>query len=492
MSEATSPNEHPGTGERTLLERALGVVTEVKAGEGITALILTSNVFLLLTAYYVIKPVREGLILAIDKGAQYKSYMGAAIALSLLVLVPVYGAVADRVTKNKLVIGVTLFFASHLVIFYVTGKGFFAMADGGAKDAALLKLALAFFAWVGVFNMMLVAQFWAFANHVYTQDQGKRLFALIGIGASLGGVVGAGLTTVLVPHDIPKNEAGPRTMELLLMAAAILCASAALTWVTSRREAARIEAIGGVGTGAREQKKPSEDETKDDAKTRAGTFTLVARHPYLLYIALFSLVFTFVNTNGEFILSTLVKAAGAEVAKAGGDAGAYATSFYGSFFLYVNVAVMVVQTFLVSRIVKFGGLKVAFFILPAIALLDAVGIAFAPVLAVVRIGKIAENATDYSVNNTVRNMLWLPTTTEMKFKAKQAVDTFFVRMGDVASAALVFVCAGMLGWPVRSFALIDIGLVGCWLLLAWAIVQRNEKMTKEQGKDPELQADPAN
>ena len=453
------------------LERVLRIVTDVKAGEGPTALLLTLNVFLLLTAYYVMKPVREGLILATKNGAQYKSYMGAAIALSLLLLVPLYGAVADRFKKNRLVVGVTLFFASHLVIFYVMGKGFFAMAEGDAKEAALLKLALVFFSWIGVFSMMLVAQFWAFANDVYTQEQGKRLFALVGIGASLGGVVGAYLTTVLVPKDIPKAEAGPRTMELLLGAAVILCLSAGLTWITSKREAARIEAAA--------KDKPKEEEKKKPKGSESGTFLLVARHPYLIYIAFFSLIFTFVNTNGEYMLSTVVKEAGEAVKAKGGDAGAFATSFYGDFFLAVNIIVMIVQTFVVSRIVKWGGLKIGFFVLPIIALFDAFGIAFAPVLGMVRIGKIAENSTDYSVNNTVRNMLWLPTTTEMKYKAKQAVDTFFVRLGDVASAGLVYLGAEKMSWGIRNFAFVNIGLVAVWLVLARLIVKKNERMTEK-------------
>src|SRR5215475_11019339 len=104
--------------ERSGLERVLGVITEVRAGEGVTALLMTLNVFLLLTAYYVIKPVRKGLILAVPGGAKYESYLGAAIAVALLFAVPAYARVANKWPKNKLVVGVTLFFASHLVIFY--------------------------------------------------------------------------------------------------------------------------------------------------------------------------------------------------------------------------------------------------------------------------------------------------------------------------------------------------------------------------------------
>ena len=88
---------------------------------------------------------------------------------------------------------------------------------------------------------------------------------------------------------------------------------------------------------------------------------------------------------------------------------------------------MLLQSFVVSRLVKYLGFRWAFMILPAIAFLDAAVIALAPVWSLVRVTKAAENATDYSLNNTLRNMLWLPTTRRMKYVAKQAVDTLFVR-----------------------------------------------------------------
>lgn len=435
-------------------------MTDVKAGEGITAVILTLNVFLLLTAYYVIKPVREGLILAMAGGAQYKSYLSAAIAVSLLVVVPLYGRAADRLAKDKLVVGVTLFFASHLVVFYAL-----------SKSPLEAKLGVAFFVWVGIFNMMLVAQFWAFANDLYTEEQGKRLFALVGIGASAGSALGAYVAKLFA------KTLG--TYQLMLVSAAILCASAALTAVAARRESSRRASL--VDPAEKGQKPIAKEKEHE-----SGTFALVLRHKYLLLIGIFSVLFTLVNTNGEYMLSALVSDASKAAAAAATAADAsldgkkfsqdYGTAFYGEFFVFVNVAVLVLQTFFVSRIVKFGGLRIAFFILPVIAFCDAAAVAFLPVLAVLRIGKVAENATDYSVNNTVRNMLWLPTTTEMKYKAKQAVDTFFVRMGDVGSAVLVGVFARGLGWPVRNFAIMNLAFVAIWLFVAHRIVRENARL----------------
>jgi len=471
---------------RSALERTLGVVTEVKAGEGITALLLTLNVFLLLTAYYVIKPVREGLILAMKSGAEYKSYLSAAIAVALLFAVPAYARVASRLPKNKLVVGVTLFFASHLAVFWVLSK----------IPAAEHNLGLFFYVWVGIFNMMVVAQFWAFANDLYTQEQGKRLFALVGIGASVGAALGAYVTSFL------KDTLGLGIYELLLVSGLLLVGCALLTQMAHVRERATAERGAGEPTGAATPGTAA-DVKAERSRGDEGAFGLVFRHKYLVFIALFSLVFSFVNTNGEYILSVLVKAKAQEAAHAAGIVGEaalrkftkdYGTTFYGDFFLWVNVLGVALQTFAVSRIVKLGGLRVAFFILPVISLFDSLALLTLPAvlamnqLAVLRPAKIVENATDYSINNTVRNMLWLPTSTEMKYKAKQAVDTFFVRMGDVASAALVFAGGDRLHWPVRNFAIVNAGLVAVWLVLARSIVRENHALTNRvSANEPEAE-----
>ena len=98
---------------KSLLEKALSVVTDVKAGEGVTALLLAAQIFFLLLAYYLIKPVRDALIVAMPSGPEYKSYMGGAIAIALLFAVPAYSAFARRLPRNRLVVGVTLFFATQ-------------------------------------------------------------------------------------------------------------------------------------------------------------------------------------------------------------------------------------------------------------------------------------------------------------------------------------------------------------------------------------------
>jgi len=149
--------------------------------------------------------------------------------------------------------------------------------------------------------------------------------------------------------------------------------------------------------------------------------------------------------------------------------GQYIGRFYSQFFMVVNVASLLLQLFVVSRIVKYLGVRLAIMILPVIAVGGYALLAFFPLLAVVRWAKTAENATDYSLHNTVRNILFLPLTREQKYKAKQVTDAFFWRAGDVLSAAAVFVGTSWLSMRASQFALLNLALVVAWLVIAWRV-----------------------
>ncbi|MCP5112296.1 MAG: hypothetical protein GY953_15840, partial [bacterium] len=162
-----------------------------------------------------------------------------------------------------------------------------------------------------------------------------------------------------------------------------------------------------------------------------------------------------------------------------GFVGAYIGRFYGDFFGVANVVSLGLQLFLVSRIIKYIGVRVALMILPVIAFAGYALAAFLPVLGIIRWSKTAENATDYSLMNTLKGVLFLPTTREEKYKAKQAIDTLFMRAGDVLSALLVFVGVTWLGFAVREFALVNLGLVVVWLIIALRIGAEFRRLSGE-------------
>ena len=438
---------------RTPLDRFLNIFTEVRHGEAMSALLLALNIFLILTAYYVLKPVREALILA-GGGAEIKSYAAAGQALLLLAAVPFYGWLASRVPRRVLINGVTLFFAGCLLVFYGLAQ-------------LHVPLGVVFFLWVGIFNLMVPAQFWAFANDLYTPEAGKRLFVIVAFGASLGAVFGSWIDSLLI--------APLGVYQLMLVAAGVLALSLLVTNGVDSRERARRRAAAAAAAAAA---------VEDEPLKEGGAFAMVFRTRYLLLIALLMLVLNWVNTTGEYILGRTVVSA-AEQALASGAAGGlskeqFIGGFYAEFFTVVNVAGLLLQLFVVSRVLKYFGVGVAIMILPLIALGGYLIAAFYPVLAMVRWAKTAENATDYSVQNTVRQVLFLPTTREQKYKAKQAIDTFFVRAGDVLSAAVVFVGTTWLSLSTQGFALFNVALVVAWLTIAFLIGRHYRQLTANE------------
>ena len=131
------------------------------------------NIFLLLICYAVIKTVREPLIL-LGGGAEVRSYAAAGQAILLMAFVPLYSWVASRVNRMTLIVGVTLFFVACIELF------------SAAVAARVPYVGVAFFIWVGIFNISLVAQFWSFANELYRKETGDRLFPIIMVGMTAG------------------------------------------------------------------------------------------------------------------------------------------------------------------------------------------------------------------------------------------------------------------------------------------------------------------
>jgi AAA family ATP:ADP antiporter len=218
---------------------------------------------------------------------------------------------------------------------------------------------------------------------------------------------------------------------------------------------------------------------------RRGGFALIMHSRYLLLIAVLLWVLNFSNTNGEFILGRVVTdaahaAAGGIPGEAGEDAvKQYIGSFYADYFTWVNLVTAIVQLFLVSRIMRWFGVQAALYVLPVVAL-GAYGlVAFMPMLALIRAAKISENSLDYSLNNTARQALFLPTTREAKYKAKAAIDTLFVRFGDMSSAALVFV-GTRLAFGTREFAISNMVVIAGWLVVVTLLARQYTRTVEGQ------------
>ncbi len=417
-------------GPKTWPERLLAPIADVRREEVASVLIMTLIMFLILAAYYMIKTAREVFILG-EGGAEVKSYSSAGQAILLLFLVPAYGAFASRVNRMQLVQWTTVFFISHL--------GLFLLALGAG-----LHIGIPYFLWVGIFNLMVIAQFWAFAADLYTQEQGKRLFPLIGVGSSLGAWIGSVRAGQIMEATGPPHLLAGAAVGLT----ACVFLARLVNRVTPRLEAGPKEASG------------------DQPLGREGGFSLIRSDRYLMLIALLTILLNIVNTSGEYLFGRYVVETAHATYGSGPEAeaarGHFIGNVYSRLFSTVNLLGFLLQMFVVSRVFKFLGVGKSLYIHPIVALSGYLLMLRAPSPTLMGYLKAADNSIDYSLGNTTKQALWLPTSREAKYKAKQAVDSFFVRMGDVVQAGLVFI-GERLAFAVPAFAAINVVLAGAWL-----------------------------
>jgi AAA family ATP:ADP antiporter len=355
--------------------------------------------------------------------------------LTLVAYVPLCGWLARKMPRQRFLATVILFFVGCIQLFYL------------GRLVGVPHLGFVFFVWVGIFSLTTIAQFWSYANEIYTRPEGERLFPLIAIGSTAGAPLGAAAAARMFGH-------GRSPFLMMEIAAAVLVVHLVLYRVIARRMAAR------AGRPAAEP-------------IKAGNgFALVLKSPYLRLVALFLVLLNVVNTVGEFILGqAVVESADARQAlDASFDREAYVGTFYGHYFFLTNLAAIALQALVVSRLVKRLGLRGALLALPLVAFCAYGAAAAGAALGILLCVKVAENSTDYSVMNTAKQMIWLPTSREEKYKAKQAIDTFFVRMGDMLAAFVVFVGThlvhrGVAGFPRLNMIFVVLAVVVAWLVL---------------------------
>lgn len=417
---------------------------QMEAGEGRIVLLFFANSFCLLAAYYILKVVREPLIL-VHGTAVSRSYARGLQALLLLAIVPVYSSLANRMEPARLVHRLTLSFAACLVLFCALGLWG-------------VPLGFVFFVWLGIFGTLATAQFWSLTNDVLSEQQGRRLFPLIAVGGTLGGIAGAQIAA--------RGIAWLGTYLLMVLSALLLCGCTLLARAAHR---AALRA------------RPRAPRLRPRARDTRGGFAIALSDPYLLLIGACVLLLNAVNTTGEFILADQVDArATLAAADAADPAAARATligSFYGDFQTLVTVLAGLLQVLLVGRLFRTLGVPGSLLLLPLIATAGYGASAIFPVLAIVALVKVVENSGDYSLQSTLHQALFLPTSRDAKYKAKAAIDTFLVRTGDLASAGLVFVGVQM-GLGIRGFALVNAVIGAVWVGLATRLAVRYRRRVR--------------
>ena len=441
MTSPTPASPASSSGLERALAYALRPFARVQPEEAVTAALMTLSVFLLLTAYYLLKTAREPLIL-LHGGAEVKQYAAAGQALLLVVVVNAYSALARRVGRQKLIATVYLFFVSNLVVFAILAR-------------AKVVIGVPFFLWVGVFNMTAVSQFWSLAADVYTPEQGKRLFAVLGIGSSVGAVAGARVARSLAPL-------GPAW--LMGVAAAILVVCVVLfTWIDSR--------AGSPGRRA-------DEAHHDEPLVHDHVARVLMRDRYLLLIAGLMLLLNWVRSNGDYLLDRTLLSALQQAKAHGADAATFVTTFKAGYFEWVNIAGLVLQLFVVSRVMNRLGVRTALLVLPAVAFLEYGSYLVAPILSVFLVMKVGESSLEYSLQNTARQALFLVSSRVEKYVGKTVIDTVVVRAGDALTALVVW-AGSRAAMSTKAFATLNLVLITAWIVAVFAIGRENARRAGE-------------
>lgn len=443
------PSGGADAADQSLIVKMLSVFAVVHASEVYSVLLLTMDGVLLLASYYFLKVIREPLILAAPGGAETKSYATAFLAILLIGVFYGYRALAQRVDRLRLITYTKLFCAACLVVFSILGHM-------GAK------IGIPFYLWVGCYSLTILAQFWAFANDIYTPEQGKRVFAVIGVGSSLGALIGSQLAGMAVKPLGLYN--------MMLVPAGVLMVCLLIVRLVNAHET----------TDAARKK---ESEAPPGGK---GGMSMIFSHRYLLLIAAIILMVNLINTNGEYILDRTLEGVKDARGYDEKEAKIWLGQFKATYFFWANLCGVLLQLFVASRVFKYLDVRGALYIYPLLAICSYTGMTIAPLaamLTVVEVGKIAENSLDYSIYNQAKQSLWLPTTREQKYVAKQAIDTFVVRAGDLVSGGVVFAGAA-LALGTKSFAMLNVALGGVFLFVVILMGREHKKRAAEvQAKD---------
>ena len=424
------------------VERALSRVVDVRPQEVRAMLWAFGYFFCLLTSYYVLRPVRDEM--GVAGGVRNMPSLFTATFLTMLVAVPIYGALVARLPRAKFIPLVYHFFAANLIVFWALLA--FKVAPGEA--------ARAFFVWINVFNLFVVSIFWSFMADLFRTDQAKRLFGFVAAGGTAGALLGPTITVSLAGLVGPANLL---IFAILFLEIAVLCA-------------ARLEKLAGNGP------QDAASERRPIGGNPFAGFALILRSPYLAGIALWV---TLLSLAGTFLYF-----AQAELIAAASDDPATRTRLFAAIDLASGLLTLAVQLLATGRLVQMFGTGPAAAFLPTIFVIGFGILAMQPIVGIAMAFQALQRTANFSISNPAREMLFTAVDREEKYKAKNIVDGVLFRGAD-ATWAWAFSALRGIGFDLTAVAAIGIPAAIGWALLALGLGRAQERrstITPSQGE----------
>ncbi|MBI1958464.1 MAG: MFS transporter, partial [Candidatus Rokubacteria bacterium] len=401
--------------------------------------------FSVLSSYYILRPIRDQV--GVAGGVHNLQWLFTGTLVAMLLLNLPFAYLVKRLPRRRFIAITYHFFAANILVF----GALFHAADG----AQGVWVGRVFFIWASAFNLFVVSTFWQLNVDVFSPEQGKRLFGLISAGATLGAIVGSGVTAALARHVAPT---------VLLLGSAALLEVAVLS-------ASRVSRVS--GTLAR-QPRAEADEAPIGGGVLAG-ITHVARSPYLFNVGGFLLLFSITSTFLYFQQAALVSGAFRDRAAQ--------TAFFATVDLIVNVLTLVVQLFLTGRIVVLLGVALTLGVLPALTIAGFAAIALAPTVVAVAVVQVLRRAADYAIARPARELLYTVASREDRYKAKSFIDTVVYRTGDQLGAWSVALLRAV-GLGLAQVSVAAIPLAALWLANALWLGRRQERLAARRAASP--------
>jgi ATP:ADP antiporter, AAA family len=392
--------------------------------------------FAVLSAYYVIRPIRDDM--GVAGGVGNLPWLFSGSLAGMLLANPPFAYLVARLPRARFVSWGYRFFALNLC-------AFFALLTWGAADRQVW-IGRGFFIWTSIFNMFVVSIFWSVMADVFATGQSKRLFGFIGAGGTIGGITGAALTGQLVG---------------LLGAANLLLVSAGLLEVAAL-SARRLFALPRTATGAEDGAAaiaPAAPEQAIGGTVWEGMGRAFA-DPYLLNVTLHMLFFTVLTTFLYFQQAAIVDVALTDRTER--------TRVFANIDLAVNVLTLVTQTFATGRAVRRWGVAAALAFLPVLSVVGFGVLGLAPTIAVLMTFQVLRRAGNFAVARPSREVLFTVVPRGDRYKAKTFIDTVVYRAGDQigawAFAPLAAAGAGIAGISSVAVVLAAVSAVNAiWL-----------------------------